>query len=627
MALKKELGLAGVFCIAAGAMISSGIFVLPGLAFAKTGPAMILAYLLAGVLVVPAMLSKAELATAMPMAGGSYFYIERSMGSLPGTLAGLASWFSLALKSAFALVGIGAFATLVWPELTDIQIKAIAIGFCLVFMTLNLVGIKHVGRLQVLLVVILLVILGLYIIFGMGKVVPDRFNKFMRNGLGSIVSTAALVFISYGGLTKVASVAEEIKNPGRNIPLGMFLAFGVVQTAYLLVLLVTIGVLDTAAIVGPHGTGSLTALADGARAVMGYPGEIALVLAGTLAFITTANAGILSASHAPMAMGRDDLLPRFLGKINRKFHTPHVSIIATTAFMIIVIAFLSIENLVKTASTMMILMFALVNVAVIIMRASKIQNYRPVFHCPLYPWIQIAAILLYGVLIIEMGWVPLGITGGFAVLAVGWYLVYGKVRVSRESAFIHLVRRITSRKLANGAANGRGLERELKRIVLEREGISGDRFDRLVQNCTILDIDESIRAKEMFRRVAAVLAKDISMADDKVFDLLLAREKESSTVIQPGLAIPHIVVEGENIFDVLMVRSKPGIIFSDLNQPVHTLFVLIGSRDQRNFHLRALMAIAHTVEENGFQERWMRAENVEQLRDAVLLSGRTREAV
>ena len=627
MPLKKEMGLAGVFCIAAGAMISSGIFVLPGIAFAKTGPAMILAYLLAGALVIPAMLSKAELATAMPMAGGSYFYIERSMGALPGTLAGLASWFSLALKSAFALVGIGAFATLLWPEITEREIKVIAIAFCLVFTVLNLVGIKHVSRLQVLLVVILLSILGLYVVFGMTKVQPRRFDQFMHNGLGSIVSTAALVFISYGGLTKIASVAEEIKNPGRNIPLGMFLAFGVVQVLYLLVILVTIGVLDASAIVGPAGTGSLTALADGAGAVMGYPGKIALAGAAVLAFITTANAGILSASHAPMAMGRDDLLPRILGRINRKFHTPHISIIATTGFMILVIAFLSLENLVKTASTMMILMFALVNVAVIIMRASKIQNYRPVFHCPWYPWIQIGAIVLYVFLIIEMGAVPLLITAGFGVLAVGWYLLYGKVRVSRESAFIHLVRRITSRELANDGANSRGLERELKKIVLEREGISGDRFDQLIQSCTILDVEESIGAKEMFRQVAKVLSDDIGMAEEKVFKLLLAREKESSTVIQPGLAIPHIVVEGQNIFDVLMVRSKPGIVFSDLNQPVHTVFVLIGSRDQRNFHLRALMAIAHTVEEQGFQERWMQAQNVEQLRDAVLLSGRTREAV
>ncbi|MCK4850224.1 MAG: amino acid permease [Phycisphaerae bacterium] len=622
MALKKELGPAGVFCIAAGAMISSGLFVLPGIAFAKAGPAMILAYLLAGVLVIPAMLSKAELATAMPKAGGSYFYIERSLGSLPGTMAGLANWFSLALKSAFALIGIGAFATLIRPETSDIEIKAIAIAFCVFFSVLNIVGVRHVGRIQVLLVGILLGTLGLYIVLAAPVMKHEHFADFMPHGFGSVLATAALVFVSFGGLTKVASVAEEIKNPGRNIPLGMFLAFVVVMIIYLLVTFVTTGVVEGGAL-----SNSLVPISLGAKESMGLAGVFILGAGAMLAFITTANSGILSASRSPMAMGRDDLLPRFLGRVNRRFSTPHVSIIATSIFMMVVIAFLSIENLVKTASTMMILMFLLVNVSVIIMRVSKIQNYRPVFHCPLYPWIQIGAIVSYVFLIIEMGAVPLLITGGFGALAVGWYLLYGKVRVGRESAFIYLVRRITSRKLANGQTKGRALEQELKKIVLEREGIRGDRFDKLIQDCAILDIDESIRAKDMFARAARALADHIDIPENKLFELLLAREKESSTVIQPGLAIPHIVVEGQNIFAVLMIRSKAGIIFSELHQPVRTVFVLIGSRDQRNFHLRALMAIAHIVEEPDFEKRWMEAANPEQLRDVVLLSGRTREAV
>ena len=112
MNLKKELGLLDVFCIASGAMLSSGLFVLPGLAFAKTGPAVIVAYLLAAILVVPAMFSKAELATAMPKSGGTYFFIERSLGGYAGALGGIASWFSLSFKSACALIGIGAFAAL-----------------------------------------------------------------------------------------------------------------------------------------------------------------------------------------------------------------------------------------------------------------------------------------------------------------------------------------------------------------------------------------------------------------------------------------------------------------------------------------------------------------------------------
>ena len=117
--LTRQLGGIDVFCIASGAMISSGLFILPGLIYAKVGPAVILVYILAGILILPALFAKAELTTAMPKAGGDYFFIERSMGSAAGTIGGFASWFSLSLKSAFSLVGIGVFATLINPNITD----------------------------------------------------------------------------------------------------------------------------------------------------------------------------------------------------------------------------------------------------------------------------------------------------------------------------------------------------------------------------------------------------------------------------------------------------------------------------------------------------------------------------
>ena len=139
MKLKKTLGAVGIFSIAAGAMISSGLFVLPGIAFGVAGPAVILAYLLAWILVIPSLLSKAELATAMPKSGGTYFFIERSLGPLAGMLAGLASWFSISFKSAFALAGMGAFGILILPGITELQMDMIAIFFCLLFTIVNLV--------------------------------------------------------------------------------------------------------------------------------------------------------------------------------------------------------------------------------------------------------------------------------------------------------------------------------------------------------------------------------------------------------------------------------------------------------------------------------------------------------
>ena len=115
--MNKKLGFLEVFSIATGAMISSGLFVLPAVVYGKAGPSILLAYFIAALVVVPAMLSKAELATAMPKSGGDYFFVHRSLGPLFGTFAGLAAWFSLSLKSAFALVGIGIFLAPLVPVL------------------------------------------------------------------------------------------------------------------------------------------------------------------------------------------------------------------------------------------------------------------------------------------------------------------------------------------------------------------------------------------------------------------------------------------------------------------------------------------------------------------------------
>jgi len=240
--LRRELGLLDIFCIASGAMISSGLFILPGLAFAKTGPAVLISYGIASLLVIPAMLSKAELSTAMPKAGGTYFFIDRSMGPMMGTIGGFAAWFSLAFKSAFALVGIGVFAVLLNPGFTEMQMKLVAVFFCIIFTIINIRGVKHTGKTQIFLVIGLLALLVLYVVAGFFFIQPSHFSNFAPYGFSSIFSTAGLIFVSFGGLTKVCSVAEECKKPGRNIPLGMFLSWGIISLLYILVIFVTIGI-------------------------------------------------------------------------------------------------------------------------------------------------------------------------------------------------------------------------------------------------------------------------------------------------------------------------------------------------------------------------------------------------
>ena len=613
--LQRRFGFWGVFCIASGAMISSGLFVLPGLVFIKAGAAIVLSYAFAGVLVIPALFSQAELATAMPRSGGSYFFIERSMGALPGMLAGLANWLSIALKSAFALIGIGAFARLVWPGSPDWAIKAVAIGCCVLFAGLNLLSVRGVGWFQGAMVAALLGILAVFVLAGMPAVRHAHFANFMDRGFLRIVSTAGMVFVSYGGLTKVASVAGEVRHPGRNVPLGMFAAVLVVTGLYVAAVFVVVGVLTPERLAG-----NLTPLSLAAEQFLGRGGLILLAVAAMLAFVTTGNSGILTASRSPMAMSHDGLLPAALQRVSRRFGTPWVSILLTAAFMIAVIAGLPIAELVKAASTMMLMLFVLVNLAVVIMRHSGIQNYRPLYRSPFYPWLQVAGIAVYLLLIADMGTVPLLVTGLFLLVGVAWYVFYVGTRIARESALVYLVKGIVSRDIYRSR-----LEEELKQIALERDEVVHDRFDQLISACEILDLPGSVTADELFARSAAALAPRLGMREADLLDALRQREAQSSTVIQPGLAIPHLIIDGTRRFDVLLVRCRDGAVFPGRAQPVHAAFILVGTRDERNYHLRALMAIAHIVQEDGFLDRWRAAPSVEHLRDIVLLSGRQRD--
>ncbi|MDH4210688.1 MAG: amino acid permease [candidate division WOR-3 bacterium] len=614
MALKKELGLFEVFAIASGAMISSGLFVLPGIAFAKAGPAMILSYIIAGVLVIPALLSKAELVTAMPKAGGDYFYITRSMGFAPGTVAGMASWLSLSLKTAFALMGMGIFALLINPGLSIPAIKAIAVILCLFFMMVNLLGIKEAGRTQILLVVALFVILCLYVIVGFTNVHPDRLDNFTPYGFGRVLSTAGLVFISFGGLTKVASVAEEIKNPKTTVPLGMMLAYIMVLGLYVAVAFVTVGILDPESL-----RTSLTPISAGAKTFWGMGGIVVTAIAALLAFISTANAGIMSASRYPLAMSRDEILPHFFSKISKKFKTPHIAIIVTSSIMIITILFLDLEVLIKAASTMLLLLYISANLAVIVMRESRLQNYQPSFHAPFYPYIQIAGILGYLFLIADMGVLTLAMTATFIAAALIWYLLYVRPKITRESALMCIVERVTDRQIATDT-----LREELREVVKEREEIIEDDFDHLIKEAVVLDFEKTLQFDDFVQIASEQLSNRLGVEKAKFVQLFIEREKQSCTALRPGLAIPHIIIEGKDKFDVLLVRAKEGIIFPDAPEPVHIIFVLVGTQDRRRSHLRALMAIAQISQDPDFDKTWHKAGTTEDLRDIILLGKRKR---
>jgi len=418
--LERSLSLTSVIAISIGGMLGSGIFVLPGLAAAKTGSSLWLAYLLAAVCILPAALSKSELATAMPSSGGTYVYIERAFGPFFGTIAGIGLWLSLLFKSAFALVGFGAYLSIlvnIAPGLT----KYVAVLFLILILFLNIMGVKKVGKVQIFIVSISLVTLAMILLFGLPRTSPELLEPFFTSGKMGLFSTVAFVYISYAGVTKVAAIAGEIKNPGTNLPRAMILSLLIMTLIYVSVAFVLVGniPLETLATdINPIYT--ISKLLGGN--VIGY---IAAGV-GIITLISMANSGVLAASRFPFAMAIDKLLPDFMGKIHPKYLTPVVTIIMTCFLMALVILFLDVEKIAKLASAFMVMMFILVNACVIVLRETSAQWYKPPYRSPLYPFVQLFGIFSGVALLVFLGLGPMLAILGIFLFGLVVYYLFGK---------------------------------------------------------------------------------------------------------------------------------------------------------------------------------------------------------
>ena len=259
--LKKQLTLLNVYAIVVGATLGDGFFLLPGIAAEQAGPAVILCYLIAVLPLIPAIFSVVELSTAMPRAGGVYYFIDRSTHPLFGTIGGVGTWCALTLKISFALIGMGVYINLFFP---DLPITPIAASLALLFGFINLFSAGKSGSLQVIMVFGVLASIGWFIGAGSFHIEPSHFTGFFNKGTEAFLSTAGLVYISYIGITKIASVSEEIKDPEKNLPLGIFLAMITVVIVYALGTLVIVGVVPPQKLFG-----SLTPVADAAHILAG----------------------------------------------------------------------------------------------------------------------------------------------------------------------------------------------------------------------------------------------------------------------------------------------------------------------------------------------------------------------
>lgn len=433
--LERGLGLYSAVTLSMGAMIGGGIFVLPAVGYKKAGPAVILAYLLAGLVVVPNALSKAEMATAMPQDGGTYLYIDRAAGPLFGTIAGLGVWFSLVFKSAFALVGLGAY-LLLFVNISAGLVKAVALALGALVVLLNVVGTEKSGQAQGIVVSLVVLLLGAYAVNAVAVLDTGGYHPFLTHGSGGVVTAAAVVFVSYAGIGEVASVAEEIADPGRNIPLAMLISIGVMMVIYTVIVAAIVGLVSPETLThgGPGGAPSLTPMADGAGSLFGGLGVVVISLAAVLALTSMANAGVLGTSRFLLGMSRDSLLPDWLGRVDRRFLTPRNAVLVTGGVLLALIAFVPVIDLAKLASAFLILVFSMENLALIVFRESGLAFYDPDFIAPGYPLVQLVGVGGGVVFIGRMG--LLSILGAVGIIAAGlvWYLVYGRSRTDRRGA-------------------------------------------------------------------------------------------------------------------------------------------------------------------------------------------------
>ncbi len=415
--LERTLGLFTVYAIGTGTMIGAGIFILPAIAIGRAGTAAIFSFILAALITIATTMSVTELATGMPRAGGGYYFVSRAMGPGIGTVIGLGEYLSLVFKGAFALVGMAEIFRLIVPVPTLVT----AIFAALILLAVNYRGAEGSGTLQNAIVAGLVLILVGFIVRGVFMIELANFYPIVRFGYGSIISTSGLILMAYLGITQLAAISEEVKNPERNIPLAFLGSVVTVSILYLGIMIVVIGVIPFEKVIEMSNP-----LAYIGMQMFGRWGFNIMIVAGLFATISTANAAILSSSRYPFAMSRDNLIFRWLIGMHPKHNTPHRAIIVTGIIMITLVLFFNVEGLARLGSTFGMIAFILINLAILVFRHAKKDWYKPTFRDPLFPATQIFAILGCLILLPQQGILAITFAGIIAFIGTIWFLIYGR---------------------------------------------------------------------------------------------------------------------------------------------------------------------------------------------------------
>lgn len=403
--LSREMTLMDATLIGVGAMIGAGIFVLIGIAAGVAGPALLITFLLNGLVALFTAMSYAELGSCYHDAGGGYLWVKEGLPKWNGFLSGWMSWFAHAVACSLYALGFGAYFEHVFSEL-GVTIphwgffspqKILAAGAALLFGYINFRGASETGKIGNLVTIAKIVILLIFVGFGLELILRKgdwmtTFSPFMPNGWGGVFKAMGLTFIAFQGFEVIAQSSEEIKNPKKNIPRAVFLSLIIVVPIYLLVAITAIGSVNP---------GNMTpwdylaaqkeiALVDVARHFF-VGGGIMILVGGLISTMSALNATIYSSSRVAFAMGRDRNFPTFFSKVHSKNFTPHWGIVGALVIVVGMAVSLPIEDVASAADIMFLLLFLQVNLAMINLRKKRPDLDRG-FFVPLFPYVSILGI-------------------------------------------------------------------------------------------------------------------------------------------------------------------------------------------------------------------------------------------
>lgn len=404
--LAREMTTFDATLLGVGAMIGAGIFVLIGIAAGVAGPALIITFCLNGFIALLTAMSYAELGSCYHSTGGGYLWVKEGLPKWTGFLSGWLSWSAHAVACSLYALGFGAYFEHVlgefsitmphWGFLSPQKILATIVA--LIFGYVNFRGTSETGKVGNIVTISKIIILLIFIGFGIELILRNgdwyaTFSPFFPKGVGGVFKAMGLTFIAFQGFEVITQSAEEIKNPKRNIPRAVFFALLIVIPIYILVAFVSIGS------VRPEGMAPWdflamkkeTALVDVARNFF-VGGGIMILIGGLVSTISALNATIYSSSRVAFAMGRDRNFPGFFSNVHLKNQTPHWSITITLILIVLMAISLPIEDVASAADIMFLLLFLVVNIAMIKLRKKRPDLDRG-FKVPLFPYLSIVGIL------------------------------------------------------------------------------------------------------------------------------------------------------------------------------------------------------------------------------------------